>query len=189
MDVGVRWAPKPGLKLVAGVFEVQKPYFTTDESNLYSAQGEVRHRGLEVSLSGTLVDNVSVVAGALLMEPEVSGEAVESGRVGRRAVGQTDRVLRLNLDYRVPTVPAFSLDLAVVNYGQRTASSDGMSAVPDYTTIDIGARYRMKLGNAAATLRVQAANVTDAFAWNVLSSNSFGLTDGRRYTAMLFVDL
>jgi iron complex outermembrane receptor protein len=30
MDAGVRWAITPGLKLVAGGFEVEKPYFTTD---------------------------------------------------------------------------------------------------------------------------------------------------------------
>lgn len=188
MDAGVRWALTPQLKLVAGAFEVEKPYFTTDESNIYTALGQVRHRGVEFSLAGTVLDNLSLVAGALLMKPEVTGEAVESGRVGKRPVGQTDRVLRLNLDYRPPSVVALSLDMAVANYGQRVASSDVQAVVRDYTTVDLGARYRMKIGNAPATLRLQAANLTDEFAWSVLSSNSFGLMDGRRYSAALYVD-
>jgi hypothetical protein len=32
------------------------------------------------------------------------------------------------------------------------------------------------------------ANITDEFAWAVFASNSFGLMDERRYSAVLFVD-
>lgn len=117
MDAGVRWAVTPQLKLVAGAFEVEKPYFTTDELGIYTTLGQVRHRGVEFSLAGTVLDNFSVVAGALLMKPEVAGEAVELGRVGKRPVGQTDRVLRLNLDYRPPAIAALSLDMAVWSAG------------------------------------------------------------------------
>jgi iron complex outermembrane recepter protein len=70
----------------------------------------------------------------------------------------------------------------VTNYGDRE------SVVPGYTLIDLGARYRMRFGKAPATMRVQALNITDEFAWTVFNSNSYVLTDGRRYTAMLFVD-
>jgi hypothetical protein len=35
---------------------------------------------------------------------------------------------------------------------------------------------------------VQAPKITDEFAWTVFSSNSFGLTDGRRYSGMPFMD-
>ena len=78
----------PRVKLVAGLFDVRKPYFSTDEANVYTILGDVRHRGVELSLSGNLVDDLSIVAGAVLMEPRVAGEAVELGRVGRKPLGQ-----------------------------------------------------------------------------------------------------
>lgn len=189
MDGGARWALSKDLKLVAGVFEVKKPYFNTNENNVFTTLGDVRHRGMEVSLNGKLHPDWSVVAGAVLMEPRVTGEPVREGRIGRKPVGQTDRLLKLNVDYRPPALQALSLDLAVANYGERVASSDGRAVLPDYTVVDVGARYRMQVGGRPATLRLWVGNVTDEFYWDVFASNSFGLSDGRRYSATLFVDI
>jgi iron complex outermembrane receptor protein len=155
---------------------------------VFTTLGNVRHRGIELSLAGTPMPTLSVVAGAILMEPRVTGEPVDSGQIGDKPVGQTSRHLRANIEYRPPVVPALSLDVAVANYGARTASRDGLSEVPGYTLIDLGARYRFKIGAIPATLRVQAANITDEFTWSLFGSNSFGLTDGRRYTAQLAMD-
>lgn len=188
VDAGIRWTISPDLKLIAGGFEVQKPYFTTNDQNIFTTAGEVRHRGLELSLAGAIGTQWSVVAGALLMEPRVTGEAVELGRVGKRPVGQSDRVLKANVEYRPPALSGWSFDLGVTNYGERVATSDNRVVLPSYTLIDVGARYRMQIGSAPATVRLQAANLTDEFAWSVFSSNSFGLMDARRYSALVFVD-
>lgn len=188
MDGGVRWDIAPQLKLLAGVFNVEKPYFATDDRNVFTTLGEVRHRGVELSLAGTPVDALSVVAGAVLMQPRVTGEAVTLGRVDEKPVGQTARTLRANIEFRPPMTPGFSLDAAIANFGARTASRDGRSEVPGYTLIDIGARYRFKMASTPMTLRVQLANVTDVFTWYVNGNNSFGLSDGRRFTARLAAD-
>jgi iron complex outermembrane receptor protein len=188
MDAGVRWSITPKLKLVAGAFEVEKPYFTTDDRNVYTTMGDVRHRGIELSLAGAATQTLSIVAGAVMMNPSVTGEPVDRGQIADKPVGQTSRQLRANIEYRVPVAPGLSFDVAVANYGDRTASRDGRSEVPGYTLVDLGARYRFKFGDVPATLRVQAANITDEFTWNLFGSNSFGLTDGRRFTAQLAMD-
>ncbi|MGJ7902447.1 TonB-dependent siderophore receptor [Lysobacter sp. 1R34A] len=187
-DAGLRWAFADGMKLVAGAFDVRKPYFTTDERNVYGAIGEVRHRGVELSLSGRPTDALNLVAGAVLMRPRVSGEAVRLGRVGDRPIGQTERVLRADLEYRPPSWSGLSFDLSMSHYGERIASRDGVNRVPAYTLVDVGARYRFRLGSAPATLRLLVANLGDTYTWNIYGNNSFGLTDGRRYVAQLAVD-
>lgn len=187
-DAGIRWTILPRMKLVAGVFDVRKPYFNTDEANVYTILGDVRHRGLELSLSGNPVDNLSVVAGAVLMQPRVTGEAVRLGRVGRKPLGQSATILRGNADYQLSFLPGISLDLAVSWYGERPASRDNLVTVDPYALIDIGARYRFKLGKSPATFRVQMQNVTNTFAWSIVGSNSYGLMDKRRFTAFLAVD-
>jgi iron complex outermembrane receptor protein len=189
MDAGVRWNIRDGLKFVAGYFDVRKPYFTVDEANVFSELGEVRHRGFELSFNGSPLPGWSVVAGAVLMRPRVSGEAVELGRVGRRPVGESERQLRTNIEYRPLAASQWSFDVALSHYGAQIASSDGQVQVPAYELVDIGARYRLKLGRAPATLRLQVSNLTDKFTWSVWSSNAYGLNDGRRFSATLFVDL
>lgn len=187
-DAGIRWAISPRMKLVAGVFDVRKPYFNTDEANVFTILGDVRHRGVELSFSGNPVDDLSIVAGALLMEPRVTGEAVELGRVGAKPLGQAATILRGNADYRLSFLPGVSVDLAVSWYGKRPSSRDNQVSVDPYALIDIGARYRFKFGRFPAMLRVQMQNVTNSYAWSIVGSNSYGLMDRRRFTAFLAVD-
>ncbi len=187
-DAGVRWAITSRMKLVAGVFDVRKPYFNTDEANVFAVLGDVRHRGVELSFSGTPTDALSLVAGAVLMQPRVTGEAVDLGRVGRKPLGQSATILRGNADYKIPFLPGMSVDLALSWYGERPASRDNLVSVDPYTLIDIGARYRFKLGKSPAMFRIQMQNVTNNFAWSIVGSSSYGLMDKRRFTAFLVVD-
>ena len=187
-DAGVRWTASPRIKFVAGVFDVSKPSVSTDEANVYAVLGEVRHRGVELSVAGNPTDSLSLVAGAVLMQPRVTGEAVEQGRVGERPLGQAERILRGNIEYRPAALPGFSVDLAVSQIGDRPASRDNTVSLDSYTTIDLGTRYRFKVGPSPATFRVQVSNLTDTFAWSVVGSNSYGLMDKRRVTAFLAVD-
>jgi iron complex outermembrane recepter protein len=184
-DAGVRWALNDRMKLVAGVFDIRKPYFNTDERNVFAILGDVRHRGAELSLAGNPVDSVSLIAGAVLMRPRVTGQGVELGRVGEIPLNQPARVLRANAEWRPAFLPGFSIDGAVANFGRRAASRENTVFVPGYTLVDIGMRYRFKIARAPAMLRFQIANITDTFAWNVVGSNSYGLTDKRR--ALLYI--
>jgi iron complex outermembrane receptor protein len=184
-DAGVRWTLNKRMKLVAGVFDTRKPYFNTDEANVFTTLGDVRHRGAEISLAGNPIESVSLIAGAVLMRPRVTGEGVELGRVGEIPLNQPARVLRANAEWRPSFLPGFSIDDAIANFGRRAASRDNLVFVPSYTLIDLGVRYRFKIGDAPATLRFQVANVTNTFAWNIVGSNSYGLTDKRR--ALLFL--
>jgi iron complex outermembrane recepter protein len=187
-DAGLRWAATSRVKLVAGVFDVRKPYFNSDEANVYAILGDVRHRGVELSIAGSPLDSLTVVAGAVLMRPRVTGSAVEQGRVGRLPLGQAGRTLRANMEYRPPALPGVSIDAAVSHVGERAASRDNLVSVDGYTTIDLGARYRFSVGGSPATFRVQASNLTNTYVWSILGSNSYGLTDKRRVAAFVTVD-
>jgi outer membrane receptor protein involved in Fe transport len=99
-DAGIRWKAPLDMTLVAGVFEVKKPYFNLDPAQVYRELGEVQHRGVELSLAGSPAKGLTVVAGAVLLDGEVSGELVELGRIGSRPVGLSDRQVRLNADYQ-----------------------------------------------------------------------------------------
>ncbi|HWW58552.1 MAG TPA: TonB-dependent receptor [Sphingopyxis sp.] len=187
-DAGIRWAVSSRMKVVAGVFDVRKPYFNTDETNIFTILGDVRHRGVELSLAGSPADELTIVAGALFMKPRVTGEAVELGRVGSKPLGQAATILRGNADYHLTCLPGVSVDMAVSWFGERPASRDNLVSVDPYALIDIGVRYRFKLGRFPALFRAQMQNVTNSYAWNIVGSNSYGLMDRRRFTAFLAVD-
>ncbi|USI77621.1 TonB-dependent receptor [Sphingopyxis sp. USTB-05] len=162
IDVGVRLSVAPGLRLLAGAFDITKPYFSTDEDNIFTALGQVRHRGFEISMTANPTKQVSIVAGAVVMDPKVTGEAVELGRVGRRPLGQEKVTFTGDVDYRLPWLDGASLDLSLTWTGRRPSSRDKVVSTDPYLNLDLGARYAFKLGNFPALLRLQLRNLTNS---------------------------
>ena len=193
-DAGLRYALTQNLTLVAGLFDVQKPYFNLDRDRVYRELGTVRHQGIELSLAGQPFKGLTLLAGAVLLDADVSGEAVDLGVIGPKPVGITGRTLRTNLDYRLPFLDPVSVDLGILNIGRRVASPrihDELGeqlSVPGRTTFDLGLRYRFRLADAPATLRVQVANLFDVNGWDVSSNASFRFVSPRRLLLNLAAD-
>jgi iron complex outermembrane receptor protein len=195
-DAGIRYAILPGLRFVAGVFDVRKPYFNLDPDRVYRELGTVRHRGVELSLAGQPLKGLSVVAGAVLLDADLSGEAVDLGTIGPKPVASTGRTIRANFDYRLPFFAPVSLDLGINSLGGRIASARDYAELggrqlmtEPLTTFDIGARYRFKAGGAPVTLRTQITNLFDVYGWNVSPNSGFRFIDERRFLLSLAADL
>jgi iron complex outermembrane receptor protein len=195
-DAGIRYALSPRLRLVAGVFDVLKPYFSVDPDLVYRELGTVRHRGVELSLAGQPIEGLSVVAGAVLLDAEVTGEAVDLGDIGPKPVGTTERIVRGNFDYRLPFFEPLSVDLGFAHQAGRVASSvefeelGGRQLTTEPRTIvDIGARYRFRARGTPATLRAQITNLFNVYGWDVSGNSSFRFNDTRRFLLSLAADL
>jgi iron complex outermembrane recepter protein len=187
-DAGFRYSFTPALKLVLGVFDIEKPYYGLDDANVFRELGQQRHRGLEFSIAGELVKGLNVVVGTMLLEPRVSGEEVASGSIGRIPVGQTERLTIASADYRLPWWPSVSVDALVTSVDDRMASSDNRLAIPARNVLDIGARYRFQIGRAPTTVRVSFGNVFDKFGWRTGTSEVFVTNAPRRFSISIAAD-
>lgn len=195
-DAGLRYAISPRLSFVAGVFDVRKPYFNTDPDRVYRQLGTVRHRGIELSLAGQPIEGLSVVAGTVFLDADVSGEAVDLGVIGPKPVGTTRRIVRANLDYRLPFFAPLSIDLGITHQAGRIASALDYAELGNRqlmteprTTFDLGARYRFNAGATPATLRAQITNVFNVYGWDVSANSSFKFSDTRRFLLTMAADL
>lgn len=160
-DAGVRWQLRQGLRLVAGVFDVRKPYFNLDADQLFTQLGEVRHRGVEASLSGHPWPALRLLAGAVWMQPRVRGQAVALGRVASRPVGQPEQQLRLNAVWTPGETPGLSLDAALSHAGRQAATRDNRVWLPAFTTLDLGLRWRLDGLPRPTSLRLLVSNALD----------------------------
>lgn len=188
VEAGVRWTITENVRLVAGLFDVRRPYFELDSDNVFRVLGDVRHRGTELSLTANPLPGLNLVAGAVLMAPRVTGEAVEAGRLGERPLGRVGTTLDLRVDYQPPAFSALSVDLGVSYAGPRAARIDNTLFIPERAVIDLGTRYRFKLGRTPAVLRVQVANLTNVFGWNVTGGGGFQYIPMRRLNLSLAAD-
>ena len=72
----------------------------------------------------------------------------------------------IGAEWEIPTVAGLALDSRVNYTGSRYADDANTLKVDDWTTMDIGARYLMQLGNQDLTLRARVNNVFDRDYWS-----------------------
>jgi iron complex outermembrane recepter protein len=189
VDSGVRFALTPKLKLIAGVFEIQKPYFNLDTNNVDRELGLQQARGVELSLSGELVRQLDVTAGVLAGKVSIQGQNLQAAGVGPIAFGQPRLTFVLNADYHFPKLPTLSADLTVFHFGTAPASVDNGVYAVSVTQYNLGARYRFTLLGKPATLRVQVQNLTNFYFWNIGYSPGYLQASPRSVFTYLTADL
>ena len=191
VDAGIRWKLLPRVSLVADVFDLKKLYFNLDPSNDFRQLGKLENKGVELSLSGNLTDELDVVAGAVLSEPGVSGDAVRLGIAGDKPVGLRSRRFIFDTNWQPPGLPGASFDLGINYYGSVPATLNDIAVIPSYATVDWDARYEFKLGGEAASLKFGIMNMFNVRAFRVLDAGTYGLFSGsgRRIDLRLIVDV
>ncbi len=187
-DAGLRWKPASGLSLIAGAFEVRKPYDAIDAAGSFRRLGDIDNRGVEVSLAGSPAWGWTVVAGAVLLDAAASGEAVSSGAIGRRPVGSTPAKAQAYAEYAPPAAPAWSFDLGVNWRDRVVASLDNRFRLPPRATVDLGLRYRFKVRGGASVLRLQLTNVAGQGGFVVLGPGAYKRADDRKGLIALATD-
>lgn len=187
-DAGLRWAISGDVRLVAGLFDVRKPYFNLDAGNRFDALGEVINRGIELSVSGAVTSRFSMVAGSVLLWPRVTGAGVALGRVGDQPVGAISRRIELNLDWRPPLLDGLGVDLAISHRSPEVATVSAQTRIPARTLVDLGARYSFRLAGQSALLRLQVENLTDLQGFELQGAGAYDLIPGRRVGGYLTID-
>ena len=187
-DAGIRWAITDNLSAIAGVFEITKPYFNLDDQKRFRRLGELRHRGLELSVAGNVAKGLNIVAGTLFLDADVLGEEVQSGKIGGKSVAAIERHSIVSVDYRFPESP-FSVDAFFEETGKRIANAANTVVVPPRAVLAVGGRYRFKIGKANALLRAQVGNVFNNYGYGVGGSGFYVYNLPRRYSLTFTADI
>ena len=188
-DVGLRYALTDDLRLVAGLFTISKPYYNLDPAQVFRDLGSNTNRGAELSVAGQVLPGVSIVAGAVLIDSQISGLLVDSGQIGARPVGTSRRKIILNADWRLDGGESpLSFDISVNSTSAQVGNAAGTLMAPGADIIDLGLRYRFTIGPATALLRAQVNNITNAYSWNVSSSGGFQYRPRRHASLALITD-
>lgn len=187
-DAGVRWALSDTLKLIAGVFNVEKPYFDLDTSDRFTSLGTVRHRGIEMSLAGSPLKNLSLIAGTRFMDATVSGPLVDAALIGEVPVASYRNYSIISADYVIAGTP-FSVDGAMESISRQMATTSNSHQSPARVVAHLGGRYRFKLFDKPAMLRAQVNNIFNRYGWSVISGGAYVYNQPRRATVYLAMDL
>ena len=190
VDAGVRYALTHQLKVIAGVYELQKPYFNPDTSGIDRELGVQQAKGFELSISGQELAHFDINVGILAAKVGVIGPDLGAEGVGPVAVGQPRLQYVANVNYTVPWWPVVSLDLAAIHFGSGPASVDNGIYAPAVTQLNVGGRYKFTVFGKHSSLRVQVQNAAGSCWWtNVYTPGYFQWPAPRTLFAYVTTDL
>lgn len=189
LDAGLRYKITPDMTLVAGLFEISKPFFDRDITNLFTQVGSLRHRGVELSLSGEPLQDLKVVTGAMFLQARVSGPNVDQGFIGNVPPGRVPLLVRFNADYGPAAWRGFSINTNIRFDKSHYADRLNTFRIASSLIVDLGLRYNFDVFDSSGSLRFDAKNITNAYIWTVHgSSGQFEPIAPRRYTVRLAFD-
>jgi len=173
VDAGARYAVTPKLKLIAGVFELQKPYFNIDANNVDRALGLQQAKGLELSIAGNLTSNLDINVGVLAGKVAITGPNLAAEKVGPVAVGQPALTYVANANYVLPRWPAASVDVSVTYFDKAPGVVDDGVYTPQVTLVNLGGRYQFTAFGRNSSLRLQVQNLFDSHVWTTQYTPGF----------------
>ena len=173
IDSGIRYVVTPKFKIIAGVFELQKPYFNLDTDNVDRELGVQRAKGVELSIAGELAKYLHVNIGVLDGKVSIIGSNLAAEKVGFVAVGQPLLTYVANINYDLPWLPAASMDASATHFGTAPASIDNGVYSPAVTLVNLGGRYQFTAFGKKSSLRLQIQNLLATKKWTTQYTPGF----------------
>lgn len=169
-EIGLHWRPSDRLKVVATLFNIEKPEPGFDSQNIYRYLATVTHSGVEASIAAQLTQRLSVLAGGAWLKPELRSEAIDAGLRGDRPVGRAAEIALVSFKYQAPFPQGLSFDVDATYNGARPTAADNRFETPGYTLINVGARYELMMSAIPVALRLRVYNASDEYAWYASTS-------------------
>jgi iron complex outermembrane receptor protein len=189
VDGGLKYQLLPRLALVAGVFEIKKPYFNLDQSNVFRLIGSTSNRGAEFSLTGDLTSRLNVVAGFVWIDPRVQYQSgTVLGPTNAVAIGPVPGTLNVYFQYHPAFASGVVFGATVQTFSSRYADYPTLNASAA-TQIGLDVHYRTLLFGKHATFWLQAQNLTNANSVNLFSSGEVQLFEPHHVELSLVMDL
>lgn len=131
---------------------------STPPSGVYSAGGEQKNSGVELSLFGEPVEGLRLIGGATWLDAEI----VQSGA---EPIGVPGFQTNLNVEWDVPQVAGLTLEGRAVYTGEQQANAANTVQLASWTRFDAGVRYETEAMGRPLALRARVENLADEDHW------------------------
>jgi iron complex outermembrane receptor protein len=128
------------------------------------ADGEARHRGLELSASKQ-AGPWTLDGGMTLIDAKRQGATADPSLNGKRPINVPGRVVRASVAYRVDALPGLRAEARASHEGRRSVLPDESIMLPSWTRFDAALRYETKVAGAATTWTLGIDNLADKRYW------------------------
>lgn len=156
----------------------------------FGVDGFQRNRGLELSVDGEPAKGLRIIAGLSINDAK---QAKTAGGLfdGNKAQGIPSYTANANVEWDLGFVPGVTLTGRVIQTGKQYFDQANLLPIPEWTRVDLGARYVLAVGDIPVTFRFNVDNVANDNYW-ASAFGSFGgqltLAAPRTYKTSVTVD-
>lgn len=186
-EVGAKYQHGSWLHTLAA-YQIEKPSTMVEQLNdntegftqITTDGAETTSQGIEYGFSGNVTDDVIIWGNLAYIDVEYS-KNTNAQIVGNTVEGQPEFTAGLGVEYKLP-VEGLSVNARGNYVDSQYLNNTNTLELPDYTLLDIGAKYTTNLGGVDTTFRANIDNVTDEKYWaGVFNSGFATLGAGRTY--------
>ncbi|PIT02535.1 energy transducer TonB [Bradyrhizobium nitroreducens] len=155
----------------------------------FAATAEQRVRGLEFNVFGELRPDVRILGGVSLLDGTLTKTAV-AANVGNTPIGVPNVQANIGAEWDLPWMRDLTVNGAVIYTGRQFIDSANKQSIPEWTRLDLGARYITAINGKKTVFRANIQNVTGESYWSsVASFGTFFLGAPRTYLLSMTVDM
>lgn len=186
-EVGAKYQHGSWLHTLA-VYQIEKPSTIAETFaapidgyiQITTDGGETTSKGVEYGFSGNIIDDVIVWGNLAYLDAEYTN--IAGNTKGNTVQGQPEFTAGLGIEYKIPFVHGLSVNARGNYVDSQYVNSTNTLEIPDYTLLDVGAKYMVNLGGVDTTFRANIDNVTDEKYWAGNFGDGFAtLGSGRTY--------
>lgn len=174
-EVGVKALVAQGILLQVAYFDIKRASTTVDvPTNRFVLNGMARYSGFELSASGEVTKQLSLIGSALFMEAEQLNRA-NTETFGKIPDNTPQRTASLFAEYRLTSIPGLALSSGVHYVGRRPVNSANQAFVDDYAILSLGARYATRIAGKRTMFQAVVDNATNSNYWSTAGNGLLGV--------------
>lgn len=167
------------------LFEIEQPSVISVGSGLTATQqlnGRQRNRGAEVNVFGEITPDIRVLGGVALIDG-VQVNALDPKNNGNKAMGVAAINANIGAEWDTPFVPGLTFSGRVIYTSSQYANLTNTLSIPEWTRVDIGARYTFTSpwNGKPIVVRANIENVGNNAYWASAYSGVITLAAPRTY--------
>jgi iron complex outermembrane receptor protein len=156
--------------LTLALYDIEKDY-TVDipvdlGNNLYTKtqDGRERHRGVELTATGKITNNLTIYSGLTFMKARVE-KAVDKSIENKRPTNTAEKMFKMFLEYDLPFLEGLAVNGGFFYTGPSYGDTVNTDKMPGYAIYDLGASYATEVKGMPVKFNFTVHNLADKHYW------------------------
>ena len=163
-EIGARWQAPWGTLLSAAVFDIDRPGYYTNTSNIYTADGQQRYTGLELSAQGQITPQLGWQTAWQWLNPRFAD--INDAYNGKLPENASKKTASLFVNYAFDgALQGLALNAGAYYTGRRPMNDLNQAWLGGNTLYTLGARYRHQMSGKTFTWQLNVDNAANKRYW------------------------